>query len=229
MAPEGPFADRHIRYTFSGGLPGGEIWTCGLRTTPAIVTLADLEGYTNEVGDLFKTFFTDTASIYSVNPSTVTYTKCTGYQIELDGHASLVAERTETGAAGAAPGQTAPNQTALVVSLKTDTAGRSGRGRIYLPFLAPVFDGVQDKLDHTVITPIGVKFTVFLNAVDGLSVGAGDQYPIAIQSRASGAGVVPARAASYAQVTHLAIGDVADTQRRRRNKVVETYINFTVG
>lgn len=109
-------------------------------------------------------------------------------------------------------GEMLPFQCATVVSLLTASATRSGRGRFYLPPLAAsVLDG--GRISAASLATLDAAWTAFFDSLNtsGLTV--------VVRNRAShiSTGVTSAR-----------VGDVIDTQRRRRNKLTETYLAIPV-
>jgi len=113
---------------------------------------------------------------------------------------------------GVATGEMLPFQCATVISLLTDSATRHGRGRFYLPPLAvSTVDG--GLISAAAITSLDTAWTAFFDSLntDGLN-------PV-VRNR-TGHISTP--------VTSARVGNVFDTQRRRRNKLVEVYTAIAV-
>lgn len=113
---------------------------------------------------------------------------------------------------GVATGEMLPFQCATVISLLSDSATRHGRGRFYLPPLAvSTVDG--GLISAAAITSLDTAWTAFFDSLntDGVN-------PV-IRNR-TGHISTP--------VTGARVGNVFDTQRRRRNKLVETYTAIAV-
>jgi hypothetical protein len=113
---------------------------------------------------------------------------------------------------GVADAEMLPFQCATVITLLTASATRHGRGRFYLPPLAASFL-LNGKLNSTAMTTLDTAWTAFFDSLntDGVN-------PV-VRNR-TGHISTP--------VTGARVGDVIDTQRRRRNKLVETYTAITV-
>jgi len=113
---------------------------------------------------------------------------------------------------GVADAEMLPFQCATVITLLTASATRHGRGRFYLPPLAASFL-LNGKLNSTAMTTLDTAWTAFFDSLntDGVN-------PV-VRNR-TGHISTP--------VTSARVGDVIDTQRRRRNKLVETYTAITV-
>lgn len=113
---------------------------------------------------------------------------------------------------GVAAGEMLPFQCATVVSLLTASATRHGRGRFYLPPLAAsVLDG--GRISAATLTVLDTAWTAFFDSLntDGVT-------PV-VRNRTGHVSTT---------VTSARIGDVIDTQRRRRNKLTETYVVVAV-
>lgn len=113
-------------------------------------------------------------------------------------------------------GDTMPPQIAICVSLRTGLSGPQNRGRFYLP--TPQFGTVTTagRLDPDnitdMLTSLNAAFTAATTAVGGTVV--------IVYSRTHHA---------YQPVLRMDIGDVFDTIRRRRDKLVEVRQSVTVG
>ena len=212
------YSSEHLLYTFSGGLPGGEQWSVGLRTQAAAITDPDTLGqYAVEASDAFKTAWNGSNGLKQWNPNTVSFTNTVVRHVNTAGHTTNQASNANTGAVGANPAQTAPNQGSVVVSLLTNRTGRSYRGRIYLPVLSPSWVIATGRLDVAMRDGLGVNMVLLLQALSALTTATPSTgpFPLAIQSQVSGQ--------PPAVITQLKVGDVLDTQRRRRDKLIENY------
>jgi len=109
-------------------------------------------------------------------------------------------------------GEMLPFQCATVVSLLTASATRHGRGRFYLPPLA-VDTLTNGRINGATTTILDTAWTAFFDSLntDGLT-------PV-VRNRTGHVSTT---------VTSARIGDVIDTQRRRRNKLTETYVVVAV-
>lgn len=108
-----------------------------------------------------------------------------------------------------------PSQTAWVVSLRTNSPGGSGRGRLYWPAT-----GLTIQVGS--LRPQASDVTAFLNAMRdylalleaAVDAPIDETVDLCVWSRVN---------ASRALVTRLMVGDVLDTQRRRRDMIPEAY------
>ena len=114
--------------------------------------------------------------------------------------------------AGADTGETLPPQNSLALTLRTALATRAGRGRIYLPPFA-VSQVVNGRL---LSTTQGPALTACKSLFDTL---ISDGHTPVLYGRT---------AHTVTPITTLALGDVFDTQRRRRDSYVESYTSTAV-
>lgn len=109
-------------------------------------------------------------------------------------------------------------QGSLVVTTNSDLLrGKTSKGRFYLP---PGYYEVQDDgyIPSTVIQSTAAQVSGFLNALADIATDADPDLRIVNYS-----GYTPAEAASLNPITYFTIGNVVDTQRRRRNGLQERY------
>lgn len=115
-----------------------------------------------------------------------------------------------------------PPQSAIVVSLISDTPGARGRGRLYFPGfgsqLATTF-----RLNSPTPSDFVTDVKTYLSALQTAMLAAIVTPPwvgiqLAVRSRTSRA---------THTVTSLRVGDVLDTQRRRRDRLPETYASLS--
>lgn len=113
---------------------------------------------------------------------------------------------------GTADAEMLPFQCATVVSLLTNSATRHGRGRFYLPPLH-ADNLLNGRLSPTCMTTLDTAWTAYFDSLDT------DGVTPVVRNRTGHVSTT---------VTSARIGDVIDTQRRRRNKLTETYTVVTV-
>lgn len=185
------------RHRLEGTFPG-EVWSFGLYTDSSL-SLAAMQsqwmtGITNFWATATALFCTD---VETTRATTVELDPATGKQL-------TGAEDTRADA-GTSTATCLPFQCAPVVSLRTATLSRAGRGRFYAPSLAVD----QVAAGRMLTTARDTLADAALDLVQGLTSAGGN---VVIYHRATG---------TTSLVTSLDVGDVIDTQRRRRNKLVE--------
>jgi hypothetical protein len=133
---------------------------------------------------------------------------------------SLVDQTTGTvistivsGAAYAATGLggALPPQCATVVTLRSGFASRSDTGRFYLPGVADVNLTSAGRITSTATASISARMAAAFAAGNGASLGT----EVIVYSRTH---------RTYVSVTAVDVGDVVDTQRRRRDKLIENRV-----
>lgn len=211
----GPFNGPHLYLQWGGGLPGGEIWSNGLRFAPPAgvpeinYDVALHNGYTQAVSDLML------RGTSCISPrATLTYVKLNkigvdGKYADQDSHEQNPVNVTGGGNAGFTPA----NQISLAVSTLTAVArGIASRGRFYLPLpsLMVAADGLISAADQTNINGSVASFLAAINAVSANSQAA-------VMSRKLGN-------PGSRFITSMKVGRALDTQRRRRNSLSEKMV-----
>lgn len=137
---------------------------------------------------------------------------------------SVITDYFTTPPEGTYGGAPWPAQCTVVAQLAaSNNRGLAGKGRMYLPGIYAAVDPSTGKYSTTAAGNIATHLATFFNAINGSTDAPGDVIN-ASQGRAVlfGAGPVNQRVAS------VRVGDVVDTQRRRRNGLVEAYSAATV-
>jgi len=192
------------RHRIEGTFPG-ESWTFGLYTDSSLSLAAAQSALVTGINNFWSTatalFCTD---VETTRSTTVELDPGTGSQLT---GAESVRSDAGTSAATCLPFQCAP-----VVSLRTATLSRAGRGRFYVPSLA------VDQVDagRMSSTAQATLADAAEDLVQGLTSAGGT---LVIYHRAAG---------TTTPVTSLDVGDVIDTQRRRRNKLVENRVTRAI-
>lgn len=228
MAPTAP----HILMTAHGTLPGGEAWTCGLRSagTESFLSSASGNALALAVANRWRVFQNtatdclgndaiakgtfDGVTMRELNDTGVTVTQYEGVP--------------STALAGSgSKAVSLPDQCAVVVTLLTNRAGRTGKGRIYLPFIAPsALSIVGGVLITGVVTTLMTNLKILFDGINtDLTTNFGSSLKIAVQSPKSAA-LDSGYTGSI--VTAFKVGNVVDTQRRRRGSIPEVYQQLSV-
>jgi hypothetical protein len=213
----GPFDAEHYYLQWGGTLPGGEIFSCGMRMAtnlPGNPALPDItDDYVNNIGGMVAGFHQTPQA--NISPTCIlTYVKLNVIKVDGTYKYPQTHEYTPVGIPGGGNGSPQyPNQVALAVTLITDyTRGPAHSGRFYMPLPAiPVaVDGriTADYAGGVRAAASGLITTINNNAQNAY---------VAVFSRKAGA---PA----HRQVTGTRVGRVLDTQRRRRSALPESYV-----
>lgn len=207
------------RVTLSGTMFGGqEIWSTGFfmgfegQDAPAIT-----ETGVSDISAAWQTFFTTSTSQIS---NKYVYSMCKVQMMATDGKAvpdSAVYYSPGTTVTGAANLPSMPPQIALVATLANSLPrGLATKGRMFLPGVLSSVDatGHIGSLDiGNIATNLQTFFGAIMNDADtpGRAV------------LASLGNAAQLRPGEIRNVTQVRVGNVYDTQRRRRNALMEAY------
>lgn len=208
----------HMRLIINGGLPGGEKWSCSFSL--AGNQDSSVNQSQQQMNDMLAQFL----------PDAVTWIQATGSKfsrevslqridlraLDAEGRTIRLAQITPTSSTVGPSTTSMPNQCAVVLSQISGLPGARGRGRAYLPCLAtgPDTGGRISAADRTSIL---TNARTMLIAAEAAYIANGGVQPGGLVV-ASGVG-----AGQNNKVTRLRVGDVIDTQRRRRDALVEAY------
>lgn len=190
-----------FRHVASGTFVGGEVWSFTLHTQGA-PTLAVAETSWLAAVTAFWVGKQD-----ALTATTVAWTGTKTAQLDTITGKQISAMADVVSHLGVAATETLPPQVSLAVSTLSSLATRSGRGRFYLPPMA-VATTSSGKVLAASQTAVGVNAKAMMDVL----VGAGLQ-PVLFNTKTKVA----------TTITGMKIGNVWDTQRRRRDKLVETY------
>lgn len=210
------YSANHVLITASGTLPGGEIWACGVRSM-GFVLPQYLQGVSDAAAVAWRSWASGTGSGFSIDS---TIDKVTTRVISVAGLSTDIAESAVPAGAGGGVSTNVPNQCTVVLSLLTGKPGRGNRGRMYLPTLS-LSIGSKGRLNTgAAALMLGPAKKLIDDLNLALQVGpTSSDNRIGIQSK-----VGP----HATQVTEVRMGDVVDTQRRRRDALVENYATASV-
>jgi hypothetical protein len=212
------YPPRLFRCNISANLQGGEIMvhTVWMRTdTIEFGSIPNVQAVADRVRDHWSTTIIGgtglpTGLASSLYTGTV-YTKVSAYKVDAAGRSTAQAESQFAATVKGTGTQALPPQIAVVGTLLTDRPGRSGRGRIYL--------GGFDKL---VVDPTG---RIAAGSRNQIAQALGGFYrrlrDTPYETDKIRPVVVSPTLTDAFKVTRIAVGDVADTQRNRRNALVE--------
>jgi hypothetical protein len=210
---------------FGGTIPGGEIWTCGIRMRwPGFIPPFgdDMTGRLNDAKNDVQAWFQKPETTIS---SKVFLTWCKLNQIGEDGlyanKATAFTHTYPTALAGASTNTMLPPQLSVVASMVTQTRGRSGRGRMYLP------PGTIALLDPTngQLYPdkaLGIA-TATKSLISDLNNWPGFDVP-----NSPVCAVISRKQNAAYNISAVRVGRVFDHQHSRRNALPEQYVSVNV-
>jgi hypothetical protein len=120
---------------------------------------------------------------------------------------------------GTATGSALPPQNAIAVSLLTTARGRGSKGRFYVGGLSTNAIGTTGQLNSSMVTALNAATKTFVTNLNN-SPGIDPIYAPALV-------VWHRKDNSFSRVNAIAVGNLMDTQRRRRRQLVETYTEVT--
>ena len=206
----------YVRVSILGAYNNGEVWSVNpvfdpTGEFPGGVDQANLDAAAAAIAAL-----SPGANLLAAMSTALTLT---GARVEVRDDATdaligiSVATRSSALAGTNAP--VCPGQSAAVISLRTNTPGASGRGRIYWPYIG-LGVGTTLRIPQTNVTNIIGATKTYLNAIGSAlatsfpTIG----FNVAVRSRVT---------KSTPHVVRLQVGDIVDTQRRRRDALPEAY------
>jgi len=221
-----PYDRRHVLAQWGGPLPGGEIWSNSIRLagdetgpTATVPTqgeiIAWLEG---PAKDAVKKFH-QTPGVGINAACKLTYMKMN--VVDMDGH--YVEQTTHEYVFspvvnGGSSAYLHPNQCTLVVSTLTQyERGYAHRGRFYLPSCAKQVDATTGGITTGEAGLVATAAALFLSELHdqpGPEPLLSDMHVCVMSNRGTGA---------TNRITAVEVGTVIDTQRRRRNAMLEVY------
>lgn len=202
-----------LRLSIKGALPGGEEWSTnpcwtisdfGVATTPAQIQAVATACAGVAIPTGLRAAYSTATNIHTI-------------RVEARMADGTLENLAEDALAAASPGTGTtphPYQTAWVASLRTAAVGAVGRGRLYFP-------ATGIPLEAGSLRPSTVSTTSFLTGVKTYLSDLQTQ----IRATFSGASlIVWSRTKSEMNlVSTIQAGDVLDSQRRRRDTLVEAY------
>lgn len=196
-----------------GSLPGGEVWSVNPKFggTPVegyedlLLWAENIEAQieTGAIGAPLRNAMSSAAAITGVRVE----------HIGANGRLAQAAEVTLATPLVGAGSATKPFQTAMVFSLRTGRPGRSSRGRLYWPALGTTISTTTLRLELAVREAYLDAAVDFLTALQ-TAAPAGATVALAVVSQTTGVNTA---------VDQIQVGDILDTQRRRRDSAVEQY------
>ena len=197
----------------ANGTEAGETFTFTLHTFNAAGTVAGAAAaWHTALGLLWNGVATPADSIKQLIPTTSHIISSSATEIDPLTGKNLGQVITAEALVGTDANGPVPPQCAVTVSLRTAVFNKAGRGRFYLPAYG------TDKVLAGRILPLAVTQTATAaqKMVQSLN-GAG--YTVCVYHRAS---------RTHDNVVSVNVGDVFDTQRRRRDKLVEARTSLAV-
>jgi hypothetical protein len=207
-----------IRVSIQGTSPTSEVWSIN-----PIYAFGDFDQPTPDFEDMQAaaqaaadvTPGTDLRSVMGL-PLALTGARLEGRT--LNGDLQVVGEATRTTPLAGTGSASKPYQTAVVFSLRTANPGARGRGRLYWPAIGASMEATNLRWTAAQQGLALTAMVTYLKAI-GTAIATPLGFPAGTLNVWSRAGL------ALHQVNVMAAGDVFDTQRRRRDRAVESYVS----
>src|SRR6478609_344275 len=211
----------YVRASILGTTVGGEVWS----VNPVFDPTGEFPGGVSQTAlDAAATAIQNIAIPADLKTLLSTALSQIGCRLEVrdDGNDSLIALSEKT-LPGNQPGTGTPKmgaQNAVVVSVLTDTPGARGRGRMYWPAVGATVDSSL-RLSAPTTTNVVTAMVTYMQAIESALATAFPTigFNLAVRSKTSHTTPHAAR---------LRVGNVIDSQRRRRDSFVESYATATI-
>lgn len=208
-----------IKVVIRGTLPGSEVWSCGLAfvsdgLTSAPISQTDMNELATDISAIdvppsLRALMSTSAAVIGARVEQ----RSAGGQLISVGEGARSTPLVGTGQA------TKPAQCAMVISLRTPVPGRSGRGRVYWPAIGAAMVPTSLRMTMQTVEESIDAFRTYTRAMR-----------TAIDTTLGSGNSVLAVRSERQQVEHwvsvIEGGDVIDTQRRRRDKLVENRVGI---
>jgi hypothetical protein len=204
----------YVKLVLSGTIDGVQDWSVGLACqTEPDATAEQLAAWLATVSPLVTTYWAAAGSIRAYQKAGFVLGKLTAFaynEINTPSVASAELALT-TPLVGTSPSEY-PTQASIVHSLKTGFTGRHNSGRTYWPCTAAP-GTTANRLLASQCLGLATSWAAFIR---GLST-------LIVNGTTTTAVIVPASGATESRfVSEVQVGDIVDTQRRRRDKYIET-------
>lgn len=205
-----------LRISIKGALPGGEDWS--VNPVYQIGGVSTAEDITSDQATAIAVACAAVVAPAGVLGALSTSTNINGIRVEArrwDGTLAALGEAVKGSPQAGTGGQAHPYQTSAVLSLRTAGLGASGRGRVYWPATGITLGATNLRPNAGAVTPVlsGLKSYLGLLAAAANTITTNDVV-LSVWSRKNN---------STQPVVNLQMGDIMDTQRRRRDAAIETY------
>lgn len=202
-----------IRVSILGQLPGGEVWSINPVWHMELAGQSVSNAQVTAIAAAVNAIVVPTSLRLAMTPTSL----ITGCRVEarnLFGDLEALAEGTRIPSIAGTGANPHPGQTAIVCSLRSTFPGGRGRGRFYWPATGQAMDSATLRLSAGNVTSILSGFDTYLTAIEAAVTASVSDSHLVVWSRTANA---------VHAITRVMVGDVLDTQRRRRDSLAETY------
>lgn len=207
-----------IRVNLRGTLPGGEAWS----VNPAFNETTNVGTWDQSEGQAAADAISAIALPAALNQLCSKVAPRSRVRVERRTDANELLGAAEAlwigGTAATNTGQL-PFQTSCVISLRSNTPGGSGRGRLYWPALGAAVDGSTLRLSNPTTAAVATAAATYLDAIATALKNALAPAPSLVDYDLA---VYSPTQQSKQRIVRVEVGDILDTQNRRRDRLVES-------
>lgn len=214
----------YIKVIILGGMGSTEVWSCStswrnFELFPATMTQTMIESLATRI----KTNVSGVGIGTALRSLISNQGEIRGFRVEQHGEDEKLTNVAESFYAGPSVGTGSPSKTpqdAVVISLRTSTPGARGRGRVYWPAAGA---GLSTDFRLAAPTPAQIAlqaaqmFDLIGNQIN--AEWAANSFAVTTELAVRSVTDHQSR-----KVERLQVGDILDTQRRRRDSMVENYV-----
>lgn len=217
-----PYAHKVVRVTIFGDMfNGNEEWSTGFYLgSPTADATAPNANWQGALKTAWQTFFQAPGSHISGDWKTIGVKSALMNANGTTDLANVLTDYYATPIAGGEGGGSLPPQVSLSAQLGTaKPRGLGSKGRMYLPGVRTPVSSTTGKIGSTEAAQIAGTLKTFFQAVNAST----DKPGSLITASHGPAFALPGREPINVLVDRVRVGDVYDTQRRRRNGLSELY------
>lgn len=208
-----------LRISIQGALPGGEKWSVNpiyRFTAPIAVSATECAAVAAGIHGIAVP-----GTLTALNPAGVSMTGTRVEARDLNGALENVAEVARTTPVVGTSATTHPLQTSIVLSLLSVDSTARGKGRLYWPALGIALNSSTLRFSTAPVGDYLAGMNAYLASIRAAirAVGGMTTASLAVWSRTTPKTEI---------VVNVRAGDVPDVQRRRRDKLIETYVSAAV-
>jgi hypothetical protein len=218
----------HLYFTWGGQIgsdgAGVDIWQTGVRVGHLLDNTAPVQPDDTALADLYDSILAPFHSDINIGISqgaVLNHVKCAS--VDTSGHNTAdVSQHNGTATPGPVTTDRGGVQDSIVLSLWSGTIlGRANYGRLYMPWNGIPVRHQDGKISSAAAGNFAIRAATFMFDLDAwMSTNVDVDSQVLIFSKV-GTGVKKAPAL-------VRVGDVPDTQRRRRNRIAESYSAVTL-
>lgn len=206
-----------LRVALRGSLPGGEVWSVNPAfnetTNTTIWNQAEGQAAADAIGALAVP-----AALGNLHSNIAPRVRVR-VERRLDDNTLLgAAEAAWVGGTPPVQGGQMPFQTSCVISLRSNVPGGSGRGRLYWPALGAQVSGTTLRLNNPTTSAVATAAATYFDGIATALKNAFHPVPSLIDVDLA---VYSPTLQSKQRIVRLEVGDILDTQNRRRDRLVE--------